>query len=92
MLPAVEDPTGQGTVLCLGFKSSVYSRKLDNSVVLKTKKLVRTQNRPLSYVLCIDVSFVEVPKIRGEGYLDPCILKYCYKFSFELFLFNENSA
>ena len=40
---------GQGTVLCLGFKSSVYSRKLDNSAVLKTKRLDRTQNRPLYF-------------------------------------------
>ena len=46
-----DNVVGQGMVLCLGFKSSVYSRKLDNSVVLKTKKLVKTQNRPMSYML-----------------------------------------
>ena len=40
---------GQGKVLCLGFKSSDYSQELDNSVISHIRKLVRTQNRPLSY-------------------------------------------
>ena len=58
-------PPGQGTVLCLDFKSLVYSCKLDNSVIFNTKKLVETQNRPLSLESVSSESALSLMSLAG---------------------------